>query len=203
MLTQLTLSRAALATALGGASGALAPRLEDAGSDVAPLREQALADDTGALTAAGEEWFEPLRDPTYVFRIERELMGLTAAQSYYVHLPTLRCVRVLADGDDAYALEHLEVADVVYSGLVEAAGIWPETHPDLEADAPPPADQESALVTTFVVLHAEEDGVAEQELTWLDLDEEGVWLLEAGKLTPTSDYGLYQRIPPMLHVLDR
>jgi hypothetical protein len=202
-LTRLTLATAELAAALHGAPGALAPRLAGAERDATALREQALADDTGTLTAAGVEWFQPLREPTYVFRIERSVLDLEAAQSFYVHLPTLRCVQVVADGEEAYALTHLDVADVIYAGLLEAAGIWPDTHPELDPDAPPPEDAEEALTVTLVVLHAEDDGFTEHELSWLDLDDDGLWLIEDGKLTPTSDYALYQRIPPLLHVLDR
>ena len=201
-LTRLTLAPAALAAALEGATAALAPRLADE-ADATALCEHALADDTGALTAAGAEWFQPLRDPTYVFRIERAVMGVEAAQSFYVHLPTLRCLHVASEADGGYALERHDVADVIYSGLIEAAGIWPDTHPELPADAPPPEEIEAALETTFVVLHAEDDGFTERELCWLDLDEEGVWLVEDGKLTPTTDLALFQRMPLMLHVEDR
>ncbi len=179
-LTRLTLATAELAAALHGAPGALAPRLSGAERDATALRE-----------------------PTYVFRIERSVLDLEAAQSFYVHLPTLRCVQVVADGEDAYALTHLDVADVIYAGLIEAAGIWPDTHPGPDPDAPPPEDAEEALTVTLVVLHAEDDGFTEHELSWLDLDDDGLWLIEDGKLEPTSDYALYQRIPPLLHVLDR
>ena len=200
-LTRLTLATAELAAALHGAPGALAPRLSGAERDATALREQALADDTGTLTAAGVEWFQPLREPTYVFRIERSVLDLGAAQSFYVHLPTLRCVQVVADGEDAYALTHLDVADVIYAGLLEAAGLWPEAHAELPPDALPP-DAEDAVRTTLVVLRADEDGFTEHELSWLD--DEGVWLIgEDGTLSPASDFTLFQRIPLMLDVLDR
>jgi hypothetical protein len=201
MGTELRVTPAGLATATKGAASPLAPRPSEPGDDPA-LREHALLDDAG-MTEAGLNWFHALREPTYVFRIERSVLDLEAAQSFYVHLPTLRCVQVVADGEEAYALTHLDVADVIYAGLLEAAGIWPDTHPGPDPDAPPPEDAEEALTVTLVVLHAEDDGFTEHELSWLDLDDDGLWLIEDGKLTPTSDYALYQRIPPLLHVLDR
>jgi hypothetical protein len=201
MLTRLTLSERGLAAAMRGATAALAPRLSAVEPDGAPLREHGLADDTGALTAAGAEWFEPLRAPTYVFRVERSVLGLESAQSFYVHLPSLRCLHVTRAGEDEYALAQRDVADVIYAGLLEAAGIWPDTHPELAEDATPP-DPEESLRTTLVVLHDEDGGFSEHELSWID--DEGVWLLaEDGSLSPASDRSLYQRIPLMLHVLDR
>jgi hypothetical protein len=134
------------------------------------------------------------------------MAGVAAAQSFYVSLPTQRAVQVLAEADGSYTLVSLPLAEVQYAGLIEAAGIWPGTHPEPEPDATPPSegeDAEAALVTTLVVLHDQGDGFTEHELSWLDLDEDGLWLLEDGTLSPTSDYALYQRIPPLLHVLDR
>jgi hypothetical protein len=191
-----------LTTAMKDAPGRLAPRPAEPGDD-AVLREHGLLDD-GGLTDAGYEWFEPLRAPTYVFRIERSVAGIEAAQSFYVNLDTLHAVHVVADGDDAFEITQLPVADVIYSGIIEAAGIWPETHPELEPDAPAPEfDEDSSLVTTLVVLHDEGDGFTEHELSWVDLDEDGVWQIVGDTLTPSGDYGLYQQIPPLLHVLDR
>jgi len=202
MLAELTLSEQALAAAVQGATAALAPKFSETAPDGAMLREQAMADDTGALTAAGAEWFQPLREPTYVFRIERSAMGVEAAESFYVHLPSLRALHVMSEGEDAYLVAQLDVADVIYAGLLEAAGIWPDTHAELADDAIPP-DPEDSVTTTLVVLHSEDGtGFTEQELSWVD--DEGVWLVgEDGKLSAASDYALYQRIPPLLHVLDR
>ena len=59
------------------------------------------------------------------------------------------------------------------------------------------------MTTTLVVLHSEDGtGFTEHELSWVD--DEGVWLIEDdGTLSAASDHSLYQRIPPLLHVLDR
>jgi hypothetical protein len=201
MLASLTLPAQGFAAAVQGATAALAPRFTDVTPAGASLREHALADVTGALTAAGVEWFAPVREPTYVFRLERSAVGLDAAQSFYVHLPSLRCLHVTAEGDDAYALEQRDVADVIYAGLLEAAGIWPDAHPELPEDATPP-EPDDTVTTTLVVLHAADEGFTEHELSWID--DEGVWLVgEDGALSPESDLSLYQRIPLMLHVLDR
>jgi hypothetical protein len=201
-LTELRVTPAGLATAMKDAPGRLAPRPAEAGDD-AVLREHGLLDG-GRLTETGLAWFQPLREPTYVFRIERSVAGLEAAQSFYVSLDTLRAVHVAADGEDAYALTQLPVADVIYSGIIEAAGIWPGTHPPIELGTPAPEfDEDSSLVTTLVVLHDQGDGFTEHELSWVDLDEEGVWRIEDDALLPAGDSELGNRIPPLLHVLDR
>jgi hypothetical protein len=201
-MDELRVTAAGLAAATRDALGALAPRPADPGDDPV-LREHGLLDD-GGLTEAGLEWFRPLREPTYVFRIERSLAGLEAAQSFYVDLAALRAVFVVADGEDAYTITPLAVADVIYCGILEAAGLWPGTHPEPAPDAPAPAfDEESSLVTTLVVLHDQGDGFTERELSWVDLDEDGVWLIDGDTLTASSDQRLYQEIPPLLHVLDR
>jgi hypothetical protein len=192
--TTLRVTAAGLTTAMKDAPGRLAPRPAEPGDDAA-LREHGLLDD-GGLTDAGHEWFEPLRAPTYVFRIERSLAGVEAAQSFYVNLDSLHAIHVLADGDDAFTLTHMPVADVIYSGIIEAAGIWPETHPEAEGE-PPQFDEESSLVTTLVVLHDDGEGITEHELSWVE--DEGVWLVEDGTLTPSSDHDLCQQIPPLLN----
>jgi len=198
----LQVTRAGLATAMQDAPSPLAPKPAEPGDDPV-LREHALLADSG-LTEAGLDWFGALREPTYVFRIERSVGDIEAAQSFYVNLDTQRAVHVVADGDDTYRITQLPVADVIYTGIIEAAGIWPDTHPPLEADAPAPSfDADEALVTTLVVLHDQGDGFTEQELSWVDLDEEGVWQIEGDTLTRSGDYELYQQIPPLLHVLDR
>lgn len=131
--------------------------------------------------------------PTYVFRIERAAADVEVAFSFYVDLTTMISTRVTADGD-GYELFEQPVADVIYAGLIEALGIWPGTHPELEPGTPPP-DPDGAIETTLVVMRDDE----ERELTFLDAGEEGVWL--DGE--PTSDYALYQALPLMLAFEDR
>ena len=69
----ITVTAAGLASAMQDAPGRLAPHPGAPGEDPV-LREHGLFDD-GGLTEAGRELFAPLRDPTYVFRIERSLAG--------------------------------------------------------------------------------------------------------------------------------
>ncbi|MBE2318819.1 hypothetical protein DVA67_022780 [Solirubrobacter sp. CPCC 204708] len=148
-------------------------------------------------TVTREEFAALALEPTYVFRIERSAMDVVAAMSFYVDLPRQSALRVVAEADDTYTLLEQPVADVIYSGLIEALGIWPDTHPELDADATPP-DLEAAVETTLVVLRHTDEGIEEHELTWYDADEEGVWLPGEDDLQPTSDYALYQALPLML-----
>jgi hypothetical protein len=75
--------------------------------------------------------------PTYVFRIERAAVDVEVAFSFYVDLTTQLSVRVTEGSDGTYDLYEQPVADVIYSGLIEALGIWPGTHPELEPGARP------------------------------------------------------------------
>ncbi|MDA0173243.1 hypothetical protein OJ998_29340 [Solirubrobacter taibaiensis] len=136
--------------------------------------------------------------PTYVFRIERAAADVEVAFSFYVDLATQQSTRVTEGPDGGYELLEEPVADVIYSGLIEALGIWPGTHPELEPGAAAP-DPDGAIETTLVVMHHTEDGVEERELAFLDAGEEGVWL--DGE--PTTDYALYQALPLMLAFEDR
>ena len=136
--------------------------------------------------------------PTYVFRIERAAADVEVAFSFYVDLTTQLSVRVTEGPDGTHDLFEQPVADVIYSGLIEALGIWPGTHPELEPGADPP-DPDGVIETTLVVMRHTEEGIEERELTFLDAGEEGVWL--DGE--PTSDYALYQALPLMLAFEDR
>ncbi len=199
----LLLERSTLALALAGADSPLAPHLEaPVGRDGDGLREHGLLDQQGQLTAIGAEWFAPLREPSYVFRIERSALDVVATLSYYVHLPSLRSLRVAAEADGTLTLTEHDVPDVIYAGLIDALGIWPDTHPEIVPGAQPP-DVEAAVETTLVVLRREGDGIVESELAWIDADENGVWRVTEDGLEPSTDHALYQSIPLLLALEDR
>ena len=91
-LTRLTLAGRARRGAAGRARPRSRPRLAGAEATTTALREHALLDDTGAPDRRRRRVVRSrCASPTYVFRIERASLDIEAAQSFYVHLPTLRC----------------------------------------------------------------------------------------------------------------
>ena len=104
-----------------------------------------------------------------MFRIERATADVEVAFSFYVDLRTMQSVRVTEGPDGTYELLEQPVADVIYAGLIEALGIWPDTHPELEPGTPRRPTPTAAIETTLVVMrHTERRDRGAASSRWLD-----------------------------------